>query len=342
MSKNKFDALLYPYSEETVFVFRYSHMINYCVKAVVVPGSLTKDKSILLQLEGLNSNDVMLSNNFSESLDLCNTVIWLPYNYYDREHYFETVKKSILYAISIKKNILCLEKLNESDLCKFVSFSKSNGVDFQYFEYNNSNYVLSSSLIINKIEIPIITILGVSEFVGKFEAQLFVRDALIQEGYKIAQIGSKHFSSFFGMQPFPHFMFDKNISEKDKILNFNNFICKIANDDKPDVIVIGIPGELIKLSNEYAFNFGITSFLSSCAYDSDFTILSMGCNRINNETLEDYKRIMKYKNSLYLDCLFVNNSRIDYNALKSHRLEIDVLPICMYKNEKEIISTFWN
>ena len=339
---SKINSVLYPFSHEAVCISRYFALTDYKITTAIIPEKLPVHCLNMSYFDDLNNNDITISYDFVSSINYCDTVIWAPYNYKDIGKYFKEVTEHISFAISSGKNIICLESLSRDILEEFVALSKLYQVSFTYLNFNNGNYNVTDLLELKKINTPVITVVGISENVDKFSTQLYVRDAFLQAGYKVSQIGSKPYSELFGIRPYPSFMFEPNISEKQKILNFNNYIHELEINENPEVIIIGIPGEIMRINNRFLFNFGITLFLSSCAYDSDFTVLCMGCNKINADFLSQCKKILYYKYSMPVDCCFISNIRLNEDSLKSNYadLEVDILPKLLFGNEKESVKQY--
>lgn len=54
--------------------------------------------------------------------------------------------------------------------------------------------------------IPVVFIAGITPYTEKFHVQLALRKHLLDDGYKVSQIGSKAFCNLFGFHAYPAFM----------------------------------------------------------------------------------------------------------------------------------------
>ncbi len=121
----------------------------------------------------------------------------------------------------------------------------------------NKNYEICSyvdKLEIQEIKTPVIFVMGVGENAHKFEIQLSVRENLFNMGYKVSQVGSRNYCEMFNFHSFPEFMYSNMYSETEKIKLFNNFIKNIENQENPDVIIIGIPGTIMRINNKATYD----------------------------------------------------------------------------------------
>lgn len=127
--------------------------------------------------------------------------------------------------------------------------------------------------------------MGVTNKACKFEIQLSIRENLQSKGYKISQIGSRNYCEFLGFHSFPGFMYNRNLSESEKIILFNNYIKRLENDENPDLIVIGIPGGIMKRNDTFTSYFGIFAYEISQAVTPDYVICSTQYQDFKHEYL---------------------------------------------------------
>jgi len=125
------------------------------------------------------------------------------------------------------------------------------------------------------IDIPIVSVTGAGENCEKFDLQLSVRKVFLDKNYKIFQVGSKEYSALFGMHNFPELLFSKTHSLPQKVLAFNSWIFKKISEEKPDIIILGIPGGIMPLNNKIYNSFGEIALIISKALKIDVNILSL-------------------------------------------------------------------
>ena len=70
----------------------------------------------------------------------------------------------------------------------------------------------------------------------------------------------------------------------------------MKKNEKPEVIVVGIPGELLPLTKQKAEgNFGIIAYEILNAVDPDFTILSLYKDEYKEEYFEEMNNLLHYR-----------------------------------------------
>ena len=55
-------------------------------------------------------------------------------------------------------------------------------------------------------------------------------------------------SGLFGLHPLPDFLFNTQYSDVDKVYAFNRVMKDVSMQEKPDVILLGIPDSLLPLN----------------------------------------------------------------------------------------------
>lgn len=322
--------VVYPYSLLSVpFIRQLIYDKKYNIISVVMPSKWYEDGIDASFIDEGEPVGVSIFNDFEKQIENCTTILWVDYEYKQNDKFFDKVIDRMIYGIKENKNIICCQKLDSAILNKFINLSKEYNVKFDYL-VNDINYVKQDKRQ-EKISVPIITVMGIGENCSKFETQLIIRRLLLDEGYKVSQIGSRQGCELLGFYSFPQFMFIKDYNEVEKIDNFYDFVIDIQNKENPDIIIIGIPGAIMPLNEKHSMNYGITAFEIFHAIKSDFNILNLWCDFYNDEFIEKISNVLEYKLHTLLDCVCMSNICIDnksnissilqYNVLKNNKVE---------------------
>lgn len=176
--------------------------------------------------------------------------------------------------------------------------------------------VLVDSKVINNIDIPIITISGIGPYVGKFQVGLYLRSSFENEGYKVLYISSRREGKLFGTHIFPEYMYDKNLDYTTKVFEFNGYVNDLIRKEKPDIVVIGVPGEMMELSEKHKMNFGILASAVFNAIKPDVSILNMYNMRYTDEFLDEQKKYCKYRFGVIPDLFYATYTGIIDSSLQ--------------------------
>ena len=166
---------------------------------------------------------------------------------------------------------------------------------------------------INDIDKPLVVVVGTGTNTGKFDTQLYVRKIFLDEGYKVSQIGSKPNCNLWGFHGFPQFMIGKN-SGAEKILMFNQYVNYIASAEDPDIIIIGVPGGIVPISNKVYDDFGLMNYMVSNAVKPDYVILNTGFVDYNKSYIETMTEAVKNRFDYEVDSVFLSNFCINWEV----------------------------
>lgn len=315
MSKKE-RVLVYPFNIQFSPILRHQELLkDYEIVRLVSPngwGFVGKDAGCSDKGGNVGIN---VTGDFEESLEACDTVMFIESLY--SLDFLKVIYPKIIKTLDSHKNIICTLDLDPETLNQIEGLCSHRGVTFKYF----SNKVLKpekeySMEEIKRINTPVVFVLGTVERVNKFEIQLSLRENILKMGYSISQVGTRSYCELLGFHSFPQFMFENTFSESEKIILFNTYIKKIQDEEKPDIIVIGIPGGIMPLNNKHPNKFGITAFEVSQAVTPDVSVCSLIYEDYKNTAFESYFLSCKYKLGFDIDCFNIANSRLDWEDMR--------------------------
>ncbi len=184
------------------------------------------------------------------------------------------------------------------------------------YEFVSEETSLVESRLINNIEVPIVTISGVGPYVGKFEVGLYLRNSFEGAGYKTLFISSRREGKIFGAHIFPEYMYNKNLDYTTKVYEFNSYVNSLVKEEKPDIVLIGVPGEMMELSERHLMNFGIMASIVFNAIKPDVSILNMYNMRYTDEFLEEQRKFCKYRFGMIPDLFYATFTSVIDSSLK--------------------------
>lgn len=324
-------AMLYPFSMDTVSIARYRTLLcEYELVHVVAPAGLAMEGKDCCLIDQGPQTGMKVSNSFEDALEDSDVVIVAEYDFRNNNLFFIRVIEHVKTAIARGKDIFCTMYLEVSILNDLEYYAKTNHVNFIYAAEQNSGIeaIKKHNVSIQSIETPVIVVTGLCDNCLKYELQLAIRQSFLQNGIRVSQVGSRHYSELFGFHSFPNFMFENQYNEEEKILAFNQYIKDLERNENPEAIIIGIPGGIIQHSSRVLNGFGVKAYEVGCAISSDYTILAIPCEGIDNEYIDILSLIMKYRNSMFLDCICMSNTHYSDESMKNLHLlpQIDIMP----------------
>lgn len=312
MFENK-KILLYPYSRDSYILV--AHLIEKGYKRedifVVAPGKggiAGRDAGgcFNLPLLGITiENDVGAYKNKADILlVICST---------QSEMILTKLKLHIEDFLQQGKEVICCRVLEESFLAsvmrktcpgQFIYLPSRWKVDIGNVRIEAGNFYRTKA--------PVIL---VGEMMGGLEIYDIVEQItrhFRKTGYQVAAVGDKNYSELLEINRMPDILSATELSGAEKISLLNLFIHEIEEKEKPDIIIIQLPGAIMKYSNNLTEAFGIIPFLLSQAVEADYMLLCVPYGTINNEFYEQLKNICLYRFNVELCGICMSNSMLDF------------------------------
>jgi peptide maturation system protein (TIGR04066 family) len=324
-------ALIYPYSREFTPILRCRELLlDYEIVSVVSPkGFMLCDKDVGQADFGENIG-IIVKENFKEEIKKCDAVIIS--DCIVNQKFIDTIISNIEFAIESGKNVVCTMFINNEVLQELRKKSFEKNVEFKYICNETFDIEINDDENIIPIDVPIIMVEGVTEGVGKFGIELSLTSELRRNGYKVSTVCTRNYSELVNLHSIPSFMYSTGNTEVEKIVKFNRYVKSIELFEKPDIIIIGIPGGSIKYNDKLTNQFGIMTYLISRAVQADFSILCTWCDdkleHYINNILEIYEKRFEFQ----IDCICISNSSFNieqsdlnrkfiFNYLDNQRIE---------------------
>lgn len=313
--------VLYPYDVSSLHILLHKSMINILSEDIiecVAPRGWGYDNEDAGYKVGIDTGILVKSDfnslvNDIDVLIITDSILPMP-----NIDIVEKIEK----VLNKNKRVIVLRKTDtdfENQLAK-KSYIRSNLESYMgnHIKLYNDIEIIDTS--IEEIPAPIVLVLGAGERCCKFDVQLELREALLRKGYVLTQIGSKNYCEYFGFHSFPDFMLDHSeYAEKEKIIGFNKYIKQLYMQEKPDVIIIGVPGGIFPFDEYFHNNFGITNFYVSSAIVPDYVIFNALYVDALSEYLETVKMRLYGKYDYEADQIFISNFALNYATSKSDK-----------------------
>ncbi len=222
----------------------------------------------------------------------------------------------MLEAVQMGKNIINTLPLSESQETMLKEQCAKHGVYFKDLRGtgNRMRFTPVRSEALLSIETPVVFVLGTTQRTNKLETQFSLLEQWSSMGYKVSLIGSRGYGDFLDVHAFPDFMLEGGLTETEKIIMFNRCLREIEASEKPDVIIIGIPGGVAVLNQQITNHFGICAYEVAQAVRPDAVVLNTFYEQYTAEYFERVSLLVKYRLGFDIDCYIISNSQLDWNA----------------------------
>ena len=170
------------------------------------------------------------------------------------------------------------------------------------------------------IDIPVILVLGLGENCEKWDVQLGLRDFFLKKGYTVNLISNKPLLQLFGASVFPPIVDSTNYTFEQQVRGINSFIKSVELRGNLDLIIIDVPGAILKYNRHIPNGYGYAPFLISNAVVPDLSIISLYCGYYEKEHIEEIKKSCLYRMGVNVNYFHLSSNVCQYN-LEANRLE---------------------
>lgn len=313
--------MLFPYNPNTITILENTrHLKGYTITAV---SSFKEHEKKLEECE--KRNDITCNTNYENLLATVDVLLLIdPATPREAERYLEVIKA----ANNLGKRVVCsralrdhLKTLNLDYTVELIS--EENQLEKQYGKDN----LLS-------IHAPIIVSASEGEDCSKLEVQLLLKTFLEKNGYNASFICSNDYGKLFGMHTIPSYAFSNSRSLERKVIDFNHYVYDIYMEEKPDVIVVGIPGGLSRLNNAFTNHFSEIALVISNAVDIDCGLINLYFDtRCSRKMIEKYKQCCSIKYAIPFVEMIYSRQRVLFD-IEEEWFDIYHLDENIMNNEK--------
>ena len=313
--------MVYPASKEVSALARYRNLIKDFDEAVfVTPNHIAKDGDDFAALDGGMPTGISVSASFAEELERADAVFFA---------------KSYI-------------PISEQSLKSNIQLAKKEGKKiFSQYDFRDDPPVLpkegltfvkntqEDTPLICDIPVPVVFVMGAGPYTNKFETQLSLYEYFKKKGYVVSCIGTKSLAGFFGFDFFTEDYCNSQMSIRDKIIMLNRTIYRKYLKERPDVMIIGIPGGFMQLNPIRYEEIGDMAYVVSQAVTPDASVLCTYASEFEEEQLEWLKNVCQYRLNAPINNLVIANAVMDI-SFETQQCDYTTIPLEFLKEKKPL------
>lgn len=298
--KKKLLIFPFTYCNREIVMYR-KYMEEYTLVAAVV-----QNKAELEQIAEKSEKfeDILITEKFEDALSVCDAVLFLENNNMNAsiyKNYMQKVEDSNKEVFFSNK---CLKILDVS----------ATGENMLSQKREQDRLQLPENTYIKYIDIPVVGVMGLGDFCNKFCTEIEISYFFRKKGYKVIHFGSKDFNGTIGEKIYPDFLFNQGYSVTQRILKWNQYLFELCEREKPDLLILGLPGAIMPMNNKILNEFGEIPFIISNGIRIDVGVLcSYFHEKVDQKYLFEYKNYCKYKLNCDVKWICVSNSSCRFN-----------------------------
>ena len=337
------EAAIYPYNPELVGIVRHLNQMNYTIriKRVVAPKGFRCDGKDAGLLYNKPEMGIAVTENIEEAIDDCDCLIIADGSYLDRLR--SVIIQNMYLALQMGKEVICTMKLTDDELVNITGKDNHVRTPFSY----NPEYLTLDELKTNTIgklyspQAPVVFISEAISGLDAFEITLGMTNYIRQEGYRTVTIAEKSLGGLLNIKSTPEFMWGCKMDDNDKVYALNQYIKQLEQKEKPDIIVIQLPGSIMKFNDKLTAGFGILPYLIGLAVQADYMIFCSNFLTIEPIYFEKLSERFDHQIGIGIDAIHVSNVMVDVGASMENR-QFSIVRIGQNRVNEEVVKLMQN
>lgn len=299
---------LFPVQKNNAPLARYQNRIpDTEVIPILAPAHKSMAGQDLSALDGGSHTGITLRGDFEKAVEDCELLYLDDSRFLTREEsYAEFIRTAERHPIRIVYARTLSERLHLQDEESCSQKWQASG--------------LGDAGKLTAIDVPVISILTMGNETDQSHVEIGMRRFFQDQGYRVSQIGTQEYSRLFGFSAVPHFLF-ANLDGKRKRLMFNQFVRRMIKEEKPDLLIMGVPEAVMKYNNRIPAGMGDVPCIMMDAVQSDIGVLCTCCQPYTEEYFKELSLFGRYRLNCELHYFNISNSVVINDEDYQDRLE---------------------
>ena len=254
MDKKK--LVLFPMTRDLCTVVRFKHLLGakgYTLLAAMVPSFMGLVGLDASKLDGGNPIGFPLSGYADSLVEDCDA-IYLDYS-------------PNLPAPSAYQLVMDVAKKLGKDILLSRQLSVKLGLIPEYLPMSNQPIPIT----LQECPVPVVSVLTQGHNTNQFAFELALNEYFTTKGYQVAHISPHNIGPLFGLAPYPDCLYE-NREAYEKTLLLNQYIKETVTTTQPDLLIIGIPGAIMKYNSQNLLGLGTLPYAVGNAIRSDVSV----------------------------------------------------------------------
>lgn len=227
-----------------------------------------------------------------------------------------------------------IEIIIDRDIMQFLDDSIIKRI--KYYKPQNTLHIegVNEGEVLYPIDTPIIYISSFYGELNKTDLLLSIREKLNEYDVAATYISVNHLVNHFGIYNLPDTLLKNDVSDQSKVMMINSCLKKIEENQKTDLLVVSVPGEMFCVSKKFLSHMGFLTYDFFVAARPDILITNLPYSDYSEEEINIIKKMISQRFGVDVDVLCRVNKRL---LLKDTELDQKYTYLTVVKeNIKEI------
>lgn len=316
MHKGEERLLVYPFGRK-ILPFCGIQNGKRRISAAVAPRGLGINELDVGTLDERRPLGIVAHSDFCSCVADCDTVLFTD-ELYDEENKQE-IERNIQAAIERDKSIILSVALEAQKKAEIKRACETKGLEYTDLTQRT---VSDGPNIENRPHMytPTASVIFVGELMGSCNGTDVVIGLLNhfkQEGYRASAIFTQREARVFGFHAQDECFVEEYPCHK-QIDFLNAKIQQIDETEAPDVIIVQIPGGMLKMNSSATNEHGIYAYMWSQAVTPDCFVLCVPYQMLDSDRAKELNTLMYYRFGFHIDAVHMSNITLDAAELATY------------------------
>lgn len=319
-------VLIYPFSAQFCAQLRY--LVNKGFDSAIQYHPVSPSGYALWGDAGLTDGKGIIGVNVTDDVEamlaICDTVWLVPVQ--GNEMALGLSFNVAQAALRLGKNVVSCIDLFPDQKDSLISLANENQAEFHnanntYWTpevYANLQEKLANAYIPNA---TVVAVGGLFPGLDQLDIVLSLHQTLQHEGYSVVSITNLKYSKLLELNNYPPVLFKTEMSIPDRIYFLNHYIQSIDALQKPDIILLELPGGILPQPKVTDNDFGVYSYMIGQAVLWDYFICAIpfGAN-LKGDKYVDIASACRERFGAAIDCYHMSNTCLNDDAIIQGRV----------------------
>ena len=291
---------------------------DFEISAVIAPHGVGIEGNDISVLRNREQIGLYGSSNLSKGYDSCDVVLIPDVGHLsNRGDDSKLVNRTTIIrdytinaleeAIEHRKDILCFSSMDIEDQKKYLHSCESKGIKFQYYDRTRIDTIMSNKL--REISVPVVFVGETSHDCDGYEIFLKLIQSFNADKKKVLALSEDKYNALYKQYSVT---FWNHNDPMQNVINIKNYVARLADETKPDVILIKLPEPMTKFDDDITYDFGMTAFLLSQALPVSYMIYCSLYSLLNPQLMSNLSESFMAKYGYPISAVHISNQITDF------------------------------
>lgn len=223
-------------------------------------------------------------------------------------------------AVRQKKDVLCLSTLDREGRERCARACERNG---RAFSYGERAVAAGKQAKYRHLSAPVIFVGETGPDCDGYEVFLQLLRSLRADNKRVLALSEDKANVLYGQRAVSFWTIDDPLSSA---FNLNAYVAELAEQTRPDVVLVRLPLPMMKFDDEITFDFGLSAFMISQALPADFLLYCSYYSLRDPQLMAGLSENFFAKFGFPISAIHLSNQMTDFSVDNKESMQTAFIP----------------